>query len=126
MAKTDRPAGGLVRWLRWAGRILGTCSGAFWLFMGIVSTVAGQDPWTGESTMLAILIAAAAAGAGIAWWREDIGGIVLLASGIGHGIFGYLAAGHRRYVPVLIAGLPFSLAGLLTIAAWRLREAASD
>ena len=74
MAKRDRPAGGLARWLRWAGRILGTCSGAFWLFMGIVSAVAGQDPWTGESTMLAILIAAAAAGAGIAWWREDIGG----------------------------------------------------
>lgn len=76
--------------------------------------------------MLAILIAASAAGAGIAWWREDIGGILLLASGIGHGVFGYLAAGHRRYVPVLIAGLPFALAGLLIIAAWRVREATSD
>jgi len=46
--------------------------------------------------------------------------------GIGHGILGYLAAGHSRYVPVLIAGLPFALAGLLIIAAWWLREAASD
>jgi hypothetical protein len=88
VAQVERPAGSLDRWLGRAGRIPGTAAGVFWLFMGIVSAVAGPDPWTAQSTVPAILIAASAAGAAIAWRREDIGGIALIASGVGMAVSG--------------------------------------
>ena len=97
----------------------------FWLFVGLihviaaVTAVAEREPWTWESTVLAGLIVASALGALIAWWREGIGGWILVVGGLALGIFAYYTAGHNKGFAVAVAGGPFLVAGILTLAARR-------
>jgi MYXO-CTERM domain-containing protein len=62
------------------------------------------------------------AGVLTAWWRERIGGIVLLVIALAHGTFALISSGHNRGFAVLISGGPFLLIGLLFLASWRRRS----
>ena len=105
-------------WLRWVVRGLGTLVAGFWVFIGILQVIAGSDLWTVESTALAALIVAAAVAVAVGWWREGIGGLLLLIVGAAHGVFAYVAAGHNKLIAVAITGVPFLLLGLLFLASW--------
>ena len=105
-------------WLRWIARGLGTLVAGFWVFIGMLEAIFGSDPWTVESTVLAVLIVAAAVAVTVAWWREGIGGSLLLLVGIAHGVFAFVAAGHNKLFAVAITGVPVLLVGLLFLASW--------
>lgn len=88
------------------------------MFIGILEAIFGSDPWTVESTILALLIVTAAAAVTVAWWREGIGGSLLLLVGVAHGVFAFVAAGHNKLFAVAITGVPVLLVGLLFLASW--------
>ena len=111
-------------WLRWIARGLGTLVAGFWVFIGILDAIAGPDPWTVESTVLAVLIVAAAAVVAVAWWSEGLGGALLLLVGLAHGVFAFIASGHNRLFAIAITGVPLLLAGFLFLVSWWLQRAA--
>jgi len=68
---------------------------------------------------MAALISASTVGILIAWWREGIGGLILVVCGLSHGVFAYFAAGHNKALAVLISCVPFLLVGMLFLLIWR-------
>jgi hypothetical protein len=106
--------------LRWTARGLGTLVAGFWVFIGALEAITGSDPWTVESAVLATLIVVAALAVAVAWWREEIGGILLILVGVAHSVFAYIAAGHRKVYAVVITSVPFLLVGSLFLASWSL------
>ena len=116
----DRSRKQVALWLRWIARGLSTLVAGFWVFIGILEEIAGSDPWIVESTVLAMLIVAAALAVAAAWWREGIGGILLILVGIAHCVFAFVAAGHNKLFAVAITGVPFLLVGTLLLASWSL------
>ena len=119
MSQSKRSGDRAARWLRWIARLVGTLLAAFWLFSGIVSAIGEpEEPWTIESTMIAIFILALTAGVLVAWWRAGIGGTILTVCGVAFGIFGYVSAGHNKGFAVLVSGVPVLVTGLLFLAAW--------
>jgi hypothetical protein len=116
---TNRGSGKQVAlWLHWIARGFGTLVAGFWVFIGILEAIAGSDPWTAESTVLAVLIVAGAVAVAVAWWRELAGGCLALLVGLAHGVFAYIAAGHNKLFAVAITGVPFLLVGLLFLGSW--------
>jgi hypothetical protein len=109
-----------TRWLRWIARGLGTLSSAWWLFIGIAEAIFGREPWPLEGAMLSVLAGANAVGVAIAWWRERIGGTVLVIAGTALCAFAYVTAGHNKGFAVLVSGGPFLVTGILFLASgWR-------
>ena len=111
-------------WLHWVARGLGTLVASFWVFIGSLEAIAGPDPWTIESTVWAALIVAAAVAVAVAWWREGIGGALLLLFGLAHGVFAFVAAGDNKLFTVAITGVPFLLVGFLFLGSWWLHRTA--
>jgi hypothetical protein len=104
--------------IRWIARGIGSLVAGFWLFAGIASGIVESGPLTVESGIMAGLITASAVGVLIAWWREGIGGIVVMACAVAHAIFAYVASGHNKGLAIAISGGPFSLVGALFLASW--------
>lgn len=119
-----RSEGKTVLRLRRIGRALGTLVAGFWVFIGVLETIAGSEPWTAESSILAMLIVGAALAVGVAWWREGIGGFLLLLVGAAYCAFAFVTAGHNKLFEVAITGVPFLLVGLLFLGSWLLSRRA--
>jgi hypothetical protein len=105
--------------MRFTARGIGSLVAAFWLFAGIASAIAEPGPWTLESVIMAGLITTSVLGVLIAWWREGIGGTILVACAVAHSAFACVASGHNRGLAMLISGGPLLLAGVLFLASWR-------
>ena len=97
---------------------MGTLVAGFWVFIGILEAIFGSDPWAVESAVLAVLIVAAAVAVTVAWWREGLGGSLLLLVGVAYGVFAFVAAGHNKLFAVAITGVPILLVGLLFLGSW--------
>jgi hypothetical protein len=104
----------------------------FWLFVGLIHVIAAvvaaaePGPWTWESTVLAGLIVASALGVLIAWWREGIGGTIIVICAIAHSTFATIASGHNKGFAMLITGSPLLVAGILFLASWWRSERSSQ
>lgn len=107
-----------TRWLRWLARGIGSFVAAYWLFMGLAYGIGEPTPWEAEDVTMACLILASVLGVIVAWWREGIGGLLLVIVALAHSIFAYIAAGHSRGFAVLISGGPFLLIGGLFLLVW--------
>jgi hypothetical protein len=77
-----------------------------------------QD-WRLSSTGMAVYIILIALGASIGWWRENIGGTILIIADIGmlSAIFIFLPL--HDYWVFLIFCLPFLLSGILYLMYWK-------
>ena len=74
-------------------------------------------------TIMAGLIITSVLGVLIAWWREGIGGTILVICAVAHSTFAYIVAGHNKGLAMLISGGPFLLIGILFLASgWRSRR----
>ena len=104
------------RRLRQAGLAVGSVVAGFWVLIGALLLLAGDDPWTWESGVLASLIVASAVAVAVAWRRQRLGGLLVLVCGAGHSLFAYVASGHNRGFAMSLAGLPLLLAGALLLA----------
>ena len=107
-----------TKWMRWIARGVGSLVVAFWLFMGIAYDIVESRPWTLEDMIMAGLVTTSALGVLIAWWREGIGGTILVICAAAHSTFAYVVAGHNKALAMLISGGPFLLIGALFLAVW--------
>ena len=104
--------------MRWIARGVGSLAAAFWLFVGIVSAIVESRPLTLEGAIMAGLIISSALSVLIAWWREGVGGAIVVICAIAHSTFAYVASGHNQGFAMLISGGPFLLVGILFLASW--------
>jgi hypothetical protein len=85
-----------VNWTRWLARGIGSAVAGLWLLIGALHGIGDSEPWTWESTVITLLVAASALGVLIAWWRDEIGGIVLVITATLFSAFAWVSAGHNR------------------------------
>jgi hypothetical protein len=123
----DKKHYNLAGGMRLAGQIVGLAAGGFYFAFitgeAISEIIAkGWAAFTAQGILLGILIVLALAGGIMSWWRERLGGILLLLAAIGLGILIGAYAGQSRLIAWLIIGLPFLIAGGLLLAAWWLER----
>jgi len=118
MPDTSSPSNRAALWVRWIARALGSLVVVYWVIVGITSAIGDDAPWTWESTVIVVLIAASAVSVAVAWWREGIGGLLLLVCGVALGAFAGITAAHSRGVAVLLAGSPLVVVGVLFVGSW--------
>jgi hypothetical protein len=118
MAVQESRGDGATKWIRWIARGLGSLVAGLWLLTGILHAFVEPEPWTLESSILAVLIIASAVGVLIAWWREGIGGTIVVVVGIAYSAFAWVAAGHNKGFAMLISGGPFLVVGTLFLVSW--------
>jgi len=106
------------KWIRWLARGISSLAAGFWLFVGIVAGISETEPWTVESVILAGLILCSAVGVLIAWFREGMGGGIVVACAIAHSTFAYIVSGHNKGFAMLITGGPLLLSGILFLISW--------
>ncbi len=77
-----------------------------------------QD-WRLSTTGMAVYIILIALGVSLGWWRENIGGTILVIAGLGmlSAMFIFLAP--HDYGGPLIFSLPFLLSGILYLIYWK-------
>ncbi len=109
----------LARRICWIARGAGLLITTLWLVMVIGYAVDGSEPWTWESIVIMVLIVASTLGFITAWWREWIGGVVLVICAIAHSTFACFAAGHNHAFAMIISGGPYLLIGILFLWSWR-------
>ena len=123
MANVNHTGDRAMKWMRWIARGVGSSVVALWLFMGIAYDIVESRLWTLEDAIMAGLVITSALGVLIAWWREGIGGTILVICAAAHSTFAYVVAGHNKALAMLISGGPFLLIGSLFLAIWwRLRH----
>lgn len=123
MVEMHGPSDPAAKWLRSIARAMGTLLVVGWLFTGIVGALFGREPWTWESTIMAVLILTLSLGVAIAWCREGPGGAIVLAGGIAFTAFAYFSAGRNKGYAMLVSGVPFLAVGALFLAThWRVRR----
>ena len=103
----------LSGWVRWIARGLGSLAAVWWLFIGVAETISPHSPRSAEGAILGALVTCAVLGVLAAWWKERIGGLVLVLAGSALCVFAYLTAGHNKLLAVLVSGGPFLAAGIL-------------
>ena len=110
---------GRVKWMRWLARGIGSTVAGLWLLIGVLHGIEDSEPWTWESTIITVLVAALALGVLLGWWREAIGGGVLVVVAMVFSAFAWVTAGHNKGFAMLISGGPFLVAGILLLVSWR-------
>ncbi len=103
----------------WAARILGLIIVGFWLFISVMMLVQEGIGKGVEDWIMTGLILCSTAAFIVAWWKEGIGGVLLLMVGIAHCTFALFAAGHNIGLAMLISGGPFLVIGGLFLIGWR-------
>lgn len=110
------------KWLRWLARGIGSPFAAFYVFMGLgsaISAISDREPVTAEGVMVVVLFSAGVIGVLIAWWRERIGGLLLVVDAIVLAVFVYVTAGHNRLAAALLIPCPLLVSGILFLMSWR-------
>ena len=118
MTSAENTGGQAAKWLRWIARGTGSFVAGFWLFVGIVAAIVESRPLTLEGVIMVRLIISSALSVLIAWWREGVGGAIVVVCAIAHSTFAYVASGHNEGLAMLISGGPFLLVGILFLASW--------
>jgi len=103
--------------MSWVARGVGTFIGGLWLIIVVGEVVGGPLPVTFESRMMVGLLVGCIICTVLAWWREDLGGILLVVCAMALSMFAYLAAGNNRPMAALVSGGPFLLSGILFLMA---------
>ena len=119
MVKVGNTSDPTTKWLRGFARVIGSVVVAFFLLTGIGSAFGDSDPWTAESTVIAVLFTTLTVGVVVAWWREGIGGAIVTIGAITLGIFAYFSAGHNKIYAMLMMGVPLMVSGILFLICWR-------
>ncbi len=118
MESIDESPARKSRPVHWTARILGLILVGFWLFIMVKGAIDGGLALNSENGIMLALILASTMAFIVAWWSERLGGILLLAVGLGHCTFAFFAAGHNKALAVSVSGVPFLLLGALFLWSW--------
>ena len=122
----------LAKRMRLTGRIIGLFTAGFFLafLIGEAISEALAEDWEAtigvEGILLGILVAIALAGGIISWWRQRLGGILLILASIGLGIHIGIIAPRNHFLVWLVLGFPYLIAGGLILYAWWLDRKAAE
>jgi hypothetical protein len=125
---------GLAKGMRWAARIVGLVITAFLLMMVIGETITSIQAegfkFDVESLFVVVPAVIALAACIVSWWRERLGGSLLILVSIAFGVLPSIGAGWsllRALQGWLMLGLPFLIAGILfLISSWLSRKSDSS
>lgn len=109
ISKHDRK----LKILRWIGRVIGSLSIAFFLLVVIGEAIINSEPLTLEGGMIAGFAIVLLVGVLTAWWKEDIGGVILIIGAIAFAIFIYFTAGRNKILVSVLLSSPFLISGVL-------------
>lgn len=115
----------LAKRMRWAARIIClivTVFGATMLIGEAVTEFLSQGFVTTsiEGGLLVMIGLVALAGCVMSWWRDLLGSILLVVTSAGLGVHIGIFAGRNHFIVWSMLGLPYLIAGVLLINAWRL------
>lgn len=109
ISKHDRT----LKIVRWIARVIGSLAIAFFLFMCIGELMFNSEPWTLEGGIVGGFAIVLMTGVLIAWWKEGIGGIILITGAIAFAIFIYFTAGRNKIWASVLISSPFLISGVL-------------
>ena len=117
----------LAKRMRWAARIIClivTVFGATMLIGEAINEFLAQGFITTsvEGSLLVMIGLVALAGCVMSWWRDLPASILLVATSAGLGVHIGIFAGRNHFLAWSILGLPYLVAGVLLINAWRLSK----
>jgi len=117
----------LAKRMRWAARVIGliiTVFGATMLIGEAISEFLAQGFVTTsvEGGLLVVIGLAALAGCVMSWWRDIPASILLVATSAGLAVHIGIFAGRNHFLAWSMLGLPYLVAGVLLINAWRLSK----
>lgn len=117
----------LAKRMRWAARIIClivTVFGATMLIGEAISEFIPQGFVTMsiEGGLLVMIGLVALAGCVLSWWRDLPASILLVVTSAGLGVHIGIFAGRNHFIVWSILGLPYLVAGVLLINAWRLSK----
>jgi len=75
--------------------------------------------WRLSTTGMAVYCLLIAVGSGLGWWRENIGGTILIIAGLGMLLAIFIFLAPKDYLMSLIFSLPFLLSGILYLKYWK-------
>jgi len=75
--------------------------------------------WRLSTTGMAVYCLLIAVGSGIGWWRENIGGTILIIAGLGMLLAMFIFLAPLDYLNSLIFCFPFLLSGILYLMYWK-------
>ena len=75
--------------------------------------------WRLSSTGMLVYVIFIVLGSSLGWWRENIGGTILLITGLGMLLAIFIFLAPHDYWISLIFSIPFLLSGILYIMYWR-------
>ncbi|MFH1446566.1 MAG: hypothetical protein ABIG43_04035 [Chloroflexota bacterium] len=112
----------MQKYYKWIARIIGSVFALFWLFIGVASGFDDPQPMNWESISMTLLIGAATISVIIAWFRERLGGALLIFVGAAYSVFALITSGEgisNKLIAVMSSGFPYIIIGVLFLLSSR-------
>lgn len=110
------------RVIRWVARILGTILAVYLVLTTIANLIMDFKAWDFIPYVYFAFFIVFAIGVIIAWFKEKIGGIILIAGAMAGSIFSIIVGLNKPDFDLLdfiiLAGLPFLIIGILFLVYW--------
>jgi len=110
------------RVIRWVARILGTILAVYLVLTTIANLIMDFKAWDFIPYVYFAFFIVFAIGVIIAWFKEKIGGIILIAGAVAGSIFSIIVGLNKPDFDLLdfiiLAGLPFLIIGILFLVYW--------
>ena len=111
-----------TRVIRWIARILGTVLAVYLVFTTVANLIMDYKAWDFIAYIYFAFFIILAIGVIIAWFKEKIGGIILVAGAVAGSIFSIIVGLNNPDFDLLdfiiLAGLPFVIVGILFLVYW--------
>ena len=111
-----------ARTICWIARILGSILAVYFVFTTVANLIMDFKTWDFVAYIFFTFTIIFAIGVIIAWFKEKIGGIILIAASVAGSIFSIIVGLNNPDFDLLdfiiLAGLPFLIVGILFLIYW--------
>jgi len=112
----------MQKYYKWIARILGSVFALFWLFIVVAPGSDDPQPVHWESIVIALLVGVSVIAVVIAWFRERLGGALIVFVGAAFSVFALITSGagvESKLIAVMGSGVPFLIVGVLFLLSSR-------